>query len=207
MIADAAPFVLPQTAVERRRQKTIPVRKATTVFPRFSSNISSQTSYAKRMPAYEYSMSLSRGISFRCHHYRRADNSRPVSFNVSTWEWVYATNLSRLERETREKETGKLHEEEAHSVLITAILLRRLSCYWGKIVSLRMLTNLRLADLRLTTAQQRFTGQNLPFDLYFIVSYCEPQAKVLRPPSSGLMKDARTHTHIHTYIHTYKDKM
>jgi hypothetical protein len=33
-------------------------------------------------------------------------------------------------------------------------------------VSLRMLTNLRLADLRLTTAQQRTTGQNLPPDLY-----------------------------------------
>jgi hypothetical protein len=33
-------------------------------------------------------------------------------------------------------------------------------------VSLRMLTNLRLADLRLATAQQRSTGQNLPADLY-----------------------------------------
>jgi hypothetical protein len=32
-------------------------------------------------------------------------------------------------------------------------------------VLLRMLTNLRLADLRLTTAQQRSTGQNLPSDL------------------------------------------
>jgi hypothetical protein len=29
-----------------------------------------------------------------------------------------------------------------------------------------MLTNLRLADLRLTTAQQRSTCQNLPSDLY-----------------------------------------
>jgi hypothetical protein len=29
-----------------------------------------------------------------------------------------------------------------------------------------MLTNLRLADLRLTAAQQRYTGQNLPSDLY-----------------------------------------
>jgi hypothetical protein len=34
-------------------------------------------------------------------------------------------------------------------------------------VSLRMVTNLRLADLRLTTAQQRTTGQNLPSDLYY----------------------------------------
>jgi hypothetical protein len=33
-------------------------------------------------------------------------------------------------------------------------------------VSLRMLTILRLADLRLTTARQRSTGQNLPSDLY-----------------------------------------
>jgi hypothetical protein len=33
-------------------------------------------------------------------------------------------------------------------------------------VSLRMLTNLRLADLRLITAQQRTSGQNLPSDLY-----------------------------------------
>jgi hypothetical protein len=52
-------------------------------------------------------------------------------------------------------------------LLITAVLLpQRLSCYLGKIVSLRMLTNLRLADLRLNTAQQRSTGQNLPSDLY-----------------------------------------
>jgi hypothetical protein len=36
--------------------------------------------------------------------YRSADNSRPVSFTVSAWEWVYATNLSRLQRETRERE-------------------------------------------------------------------------------------------------------
>jgi hypothetical protein len=33
-------------------------------------------------------------------------------------------------------------------------------------VSLRMLTNLRLADLPLTTAQQRSAGKNLPSDLY-----------------------------------------
>jgi hypothetical protein len=32
-----------------------------------------------------------------------------------------------------------------------------------------MLTNLRLANLRLTTAQQRTTGQNLPADLYATV--------------------------------------
>jgi hypothetical protein len=35
-------------------------------------------------------------------------------------------------------------------------------------MTLRMLTNLRLADLRLTTAQQRSTGQNLPSELYHL---------------------------------------
>jgi hypothetical protein len=55
---------------------------------------------------------------------------------------------------------------EAHSVLITDILLpQHPSCYRGKIMSLRMLTNLRLADWHLATAQQRATGQNLPCDL------------------------------------------
>jgi hypothetical protein len=39
--------------------------------------------------------------------YRCADNSRPVSFTVSAWEWVYATNLSRLQRETGEREREK----------------------------------------------------------------------------------------------------
>jgi hypothetical protein len=48
-------------------------------------------------------------------------------------------------------------------------------------VSLRMLTNLRLADLRLTTAQQRTTGQNLPSDLYVNVIMCEEgECRLLR---------------------------
>jgi hypothetical protein len=104
--------------------------------------------------------------------YRHADNSRPLYFTVSVWERVYATDLSLLQRETREREreTSKCHVREAHSMLITTVLLpQRLSCYWGKVVSLRMLTNLRLADLRLTTAQQRTTGQNLPSNLYTAV--------------------------------------
>jgi hypothetical protein len=93
--------------------------------------------------------------------YRRADNSWPVSFTVSAWEWVYATNISRLQRET-----SKRHVGEAYSVLTTAILLpQHLSCYRGRIVWLRMLTNVRLADVRLATAQQRSTGQNLPSGL------------------------------------------
>jgi hypothetical protein len=56
----------------------------------------------------------------------------------------------------RERERNKkLHLEEAHNVLTTVILLhQRLSCYCGKIVSLSMLTNLRLADLSLTTAHR-----------------------------------------------------
>jgi hypothetical protein len=100
--------------------------------------------------------------SGRVRIFRSAENSWPVSFTVSAWEWVYATNLSRLERKI-----SKWHMGETHSVLTAVILLpQRLSCYWGKIVSLRMLTNLRHADLRLTTAQQRITGQNLPSDLY-----------------------------------------
>jgi hypothetical protein len=82
--------------------------------------------------------------------------------------------ISSAERNKRERErekNKKQYVEEAHSVLITAILLpQRLSCYWGKIVSLRMLTNLRLADLRLSTAQQRSTGQNLLSDLYTLKS-------------------------------------
>jgi hypothetical protein len=69
-------------------------------------------------------------------------------------------------KKERERETSKSHVGEAHSVLITAILLpQRLSCYGGKIVSLRMLTNLGFADLRLTNVQQRTTAQNLPSDL------------------------------------------
>jgi hypothetical protein len=68
--------------------------------------------------------------------YRCADNPRPV-FTVSAWEWVYAMNLFRLQRETRERErTSKRHVGEAHSVLITAILLpQRPRCYWGKSVT------------------------------------------------------------------------
>jgi hypothetical protein len=101
-------------------------------------------------------------IPLRVMSYRRVDNSRPVFCTVSAWEWIYATNLPRLQRET-----SKMHVREAHSVLTTAILLpQRLSCYWGKRVLLRMLTNLRLADLCLATAQQRSTGQNLQSDLH-----------------------------------------
>jgi hypothetical protein len=74
----------------------------------------------------------------------------------------------------RERETSERHVGEAHSVLTTAILLpQRLSCYPDKIVSLRMLTNLRLVDLRLTTAQQKSTGQNLPSVLYQSERSCD----------------------------------
>jgi hypothetical protein len=50
-----------------------------------------------------------------------ADNFRPVF--LSTWEWVYASNLPCLQRVTRERETSKRHLRGAHIVLITAILL------------------------------------------------------------------------------------
>jgi hypothetical protein len=36
--------------------------------------------------------------------HRRANNFRPVSFTVSAWKWVYATNLSSLQTEKRERE-------------------------------------------------------------------------------------------------------
>jgi hypothetical protein len=124
--------------------------------------------------------------SYASSVYRRADNARPVSFTGSAWEWVYATDLSRLQRET-----SKRHVEEAHSVLTIAILLpQRLSCYWGKIVSLRMLTNLRLADLRLTTAQQRSTGQNLPSDLYRSISRVQRRVG-LKPETHEDREDGR----------------
>jgi hypothetical protein len=102
-------------------------------------------------------------VTFR--KYRRADNSRSVSFTVNAWEWVCATNLSRLQRETRETEISKRHVGEARSVLVTAILLpQRLSCYWGKTVSLRMLTNLRLATCVWPLRKR------------------DPPAKICRPP-------------------------
>jgi hypothetical protein len=46
-------------------------------------------------------------------------------------------------------------------------------------VSLRMLTNHRLAYLRLTTAQQRTTGQSLPSDLYLRDSAVMSQSRGL----------------------------
>jgi hypothetical protein len=110
----------------------------------------------KRLITLRYIASNS-DFQMRRNTYMCAYNSWPVFFTVSAWEWFYATNLSRLERDT-----SKRHVAEAHSVLTAAILLpQRPSCYCGKTVSLRMLINLRL-----TTAQQRTTSQNLPFDLY-----------------------------------------
>jgi hypothetical protein len=89
-----------------------------------------------------------------------------------------------LQKETwgreRDREKSKRHLGEAHSLLTTSIILpQRLSCYWGSIVSLRMLTNLRHSDLRLTTAQQRSTGQNLPFDLYLFLIVLNNKRRLL----------------------------
>jgi hypothetical protein len=85
---------------------------------------------------------------------------------------TYLVCGDKQERE-EEREASKRHVGEAHSVLTTAILLpQRLSCYWGKIVSLRMLASIRLPNLRLTTAQQRSTGQNLLSDLHVLL--CNP---------------------------------
>jgi hypothetical protein len=81
--------------------------------------------------------------------------------------------ISSADRNYRERERGREREgwnkqparkSEAHGVLTTAILLpQRLSCRPGKIVSLRMLTDLRLADSRLTTAQQQLFYANRNF--------------------------------------------
>jgi hypothetical protein len=81
-------------------------------------------------------------------------------------ESMLRTYLVYRGKQERERETSQQLVGVANGALVTAILVpQRLSCYWGKIVSLRMLTNLRLADFHLTTAQQRTTGQNLPSDL------------------------------------------
>jgi hypothetical protein len=79
------------------------------------------------------------------------------------WTYLVCRNKQEREREReRERETSKRHVGVAHSALIRAVLIpQRLSCYWGKLVSLRMLTSLRLADLHLAIAQQRSTGQNI----------------------------------------------
>jgi hypothetical protein len=72
--------------------------------------------------------------------YRRADKFWAVPFTVSPWEWVYAKNSPRLERETRERDTSKRHVGK-HSLLISAILLpQHLRCYWGKIKSQSYIT-------------------------------------------------------------------
>jgi hypothetical protein len=147
---------------------SLPVTASVYVLPTFIRVFNPETSSVENFDLYKKKKKTAKSDNCSGHFtdphrtYRLADNSRPLSFTVSAWEWVYATNLSRLQRDT-----SKRHVGEAHSVLITAILLpQRLSCYGGKTVSLCMITNLRLADLRLTTAQQRTTGQDLPSDLY-----------------------------------------
>jgi hypothetical protein len=111
--------------------------------------------------------------------YRRDETVRPLFFKVSAWEWVYGTNSTRACKYQARGLVGMVAAvgrgghvlpKGTPGFEITAILLpQRLSWYWRKIVSLRMLTNLRLTDLRVTTAQQRSTGWNLPSVLYFLV--------------------------------------
>jgi hypothetical protein len=70
---------------------------------------------------------------------------RCPSLSAHENESMLRTYLVCREKQEKETETSKWQVGEAHSILITAILLpQRLSCYRGKIVSLRMLTNLRL---------------------------------------------------------------
>jgi hypothetical protein len=161
------------------------------------------------MPAY-LSIYLSIYLSVYSTNYRRADNSRPVSFTVNTWEWVYATNLTLLQRETRErereKETRKRHVGGAHIVLTSVILLpQRPSCYWTKIVPLRMLTNLRLADLRLTTAQQRSTCQNQPSDLYLPTYLPRPVLGSTKSPREWVLRSVSPGVELQWYgVHQYQ---
>jgi hypothetical protein len=60
------------------------------------------------------------------YEYRRADNSRPVSFTFSTSEWVYATNLSRLQRETSKRHVGEAQcTNNCYPITSTSELLLR----------------------------------------------------------------------------------
>jgi hypothetical protein len=96
--------------------------------------------------------------------------SRCPSVSAHEIESMLRTYLVCRGKKEKEREKSKRHVGEEHSVLTTAILLsQRLSCYWGKIVLLRMLANFRVADLRLRTAQQSSTGENLPSDLYPVI--------------------------------------
>jgi hypothetical protein len=106
--------------------------------------------------------------------YRRADNSRPVSSTVSAWEWVYATNLSRLQRETKDREREKLANGtwEKHTV------------YWQQrsyYLNVRVATEATWCHCSCSPIlgsqncvwplrNREPTGQNLPSDLYFLVT-------------------------------------
>jgi hypothetical protein len=81
--------------------------------------------------------------------YYCADISWPVSFTVSAWERVYATNCrENIRRLAAGKQLARGNSTQY--ILITAILLaQRLTSYWGNIVSLRMLMNLGVRPLRI----------------------------------------------------------
>jgi hypothetical protein len=100
--------------------------------------------------------------------YKRADNCWPVPLLSAHESESMLRNFLVCRQTDRERERHANGAWEKYTV------------YWqqrsyylnvrvvrGKIVSQRMPTNPRVADLRLTTAQQRSTGQNLPSDLYF----------------------------------------
>jgi hypothetical protein len=69
------------------------------------------------------------------------------------------------------RETNKRHVGEARSVLTAAILLPQRLSYWGKIVSLRMLTNQahRLVSDHCATEIRRPKSAVQPITLYFRV--------------------------------------
>jgi hypothetical protein len=93
---------------------------------------------------------------------------RCPSLSAHESESMLRTYLACREKQEREREREKQTKcgRSTQCTNTSDPLLPCVSCYWGKTVSLCMLINLRLADLNLTTAQQRSTGQNLLSDLY-----------------------------------------
>jgi hypothetical protein len=98
--------------------------------------------------------------------------------NVWRAHWNRQTHVKQRSSEPYPTSVGKdVRCAHVHLTLMCPRPYLNVCVIRGKIVSLRMLTNLRLADVRLTTAQQRSLGHNLPPTLYeLIVGVWEPNA-------------------------------
>jgi hypothetical protein len=80
--------------------------------------------------------------------YSRADNSRPVSFADCAWEWVYATNLSRLQRE-RERNKRRVREAQRTYYLNGVVTeANQCHCACSPILSLTCVWRLRSREHR-----------------------------------------------------------